>query len=73
MKHKKIFRICAYFIIYSVIGFLIETIYALTVYHVIESRQSFLYGPFCAIYGLGAVMMILTLERYNLEQLQNIQ
>lgn len=65
MDNSKIYRICSHFIIYSVIGFLIETIYALIVYHVIESRQSFLYGPFCAIYGLGAVLMIFTLERYN--------
>ena len=32
---------------------------------VIESRQSFLYGPFCAIYGLGAVVMILSLKYFN--------
>ena len=30
-----------------------------------ESRQSFLYGPFCAIYGLGAVVMILALKYFN--------
>ena len=29
-----------------------------------ESRQSFLYGPFCGIYGLGAVVMILCLHRF---------
>lgn len=65
MENKGIYRLCTYFIIYSVVGFFIETIYALIVYHVIESRQSFLYGPFCAIYGLGAVLMIITLERYS--------
>lgn len=65
MKDNKIYGICAYFIIYSVIGFMIETIYALIVYHVVESRQSFLYGPFCAIYGLGAILMILTLKKYR--------
>src|SRR5699024_8243545 len=28
-------------------------------------RQSFLYGPFCCIYGLGAVIMILALQYFN--------
>lgn len=70
MKENKIYRICAYFIIYSVIGFFIETIYAMIVYHVIESRQSFLYGPFCAIYGLGAVLMIVVLEKYSKNNLK---
>lgn len=32
---------------------------------VIESRKSFLYGPFCGIYGIGAVIMILGLQRFN--------
>ena len=50
-----IWRIFAYFIIYSVIGYIIETVFGMVTKGVIESRQSFLYGPFCAIYGLGAV------------------
>lgn len=58
-----LWRILAYFIIYSFIGYLIETIYAFVVYGVIESRQSFLYGPFCSIYGVGAVIMICALQR----------
>jgi len=41
-----IWRIFAYFIIYSVVGFVIETLFALINYKVLESRQSFLYGPF---------------------------
>jgi len=68
MKNIKIFgisiwRILAYFIIYSFIGYLIETTYALVLYGVIESRQSFLYGPFCSIYGVGAVIMICALQK----------
>lgn len=30
-----------------------------------ESRQSFLYGPFSGIYGLGAIVMILFLQYFN--------
>lgn len=46
----------------SFLGFVIETIFALVNYGVFESRQSFLYGPFCSIYGLGAVIIILVLR-----------
>lgn len=42
----------AYFIIYSFLGFVIETLFAFINYGVLESRQGFLYGPFCCIYGV---------------------
>lgn len=73
MKEKKknftllgtsIWRILTYFIIYSFIGFIIETLFALIMYSTFESRQSFLYGPFCGIYGLGAVVMYVILNKY---------
>ena len=59
-----IWRILAYFIIYSVAGYIIETLYGIITKGVWESRQSFLYGPFCGIYGLGAVVMILCLHKF---------
>ena len=59
-----IWRILAYFIIYSVLGYIIETVYGMITKGVWESRQSFLYGPFCGIYGLGAVVMILCLHKF---------
>ena len=65
MKKIEIWKICAYFIIYSVLGFIIETTFAFIAYHVIESRQSFLYGPFCSIYGVGAIIMIVVLRRFE--------
>ena len=58
-------RLLAYFIIYSIVGFVIETIFGLLTKGVIESRKSFLYGPFCGIYGLGAVVMIVGLQKFN--------
>ena len=57
-----IWRIFAYFIIYSIIGLIIETLFRLLTKGVIESRKSFVYGPFCAIYGLGASVMIACLK-----------
>lgn len=56
-------RLCVYFIIYSIIGFILETIFGLLSEGVIESRKSFLYGPFCAIYGLGAIVMLPVLNK----------
>ena len=69
-KHIKIagitlWRIVAYFIIYSVAGFIIETIFGVLTKGVLESSKSFLYGPFCSIYGLGAVLMILPLQKFK--------
>ena len=58
-------KLLAYFIIYSVIGYIIETLFGLLTKGVIESRQSFLYGPFCSIYGVGAVVMIIGLQRFQ--------
>ena len=58
-------RLFAYFIIYSIIGFIVETAFGIIRYGVIESRQSFLYGPFCAIYGVGAVIMIVFLQYFK--------
>lgn len=60
-----VWRIMAYFIIYSVVGYIIETIFGIITKGTWESRQSFLYGPFCAIYGLGAAIMIIFLHKYS--------
>ncbi len=64
-KEFSFWRILAYFIIYSVIGFILETLFGLATTGVIESRKSFLYGPFCGVYGLGAVVMIITLSHFK--------
>ena len=61
----KVWRLMAYFVIYSFLGFILETTYGVLTKGVIESRQSFLYGPFCGIYGLGAVIMIVLLQYFK--------
>lgn len=60
-----IWRMLAYFIIYSVLGFIIETAFGLVTKGVIESRRSSLYTPVCCIYGIGAVIMILGLQGFK--------
>lgn len=62
---RSLWEILAYFIIYSIVGYFIETGFALVRYGVLESRQGFLYGPFCSIYGLGAVVMIIFLQYFK--------
>lgn len=58
-------KLFAFFVIFSVLGFFIETLFALITKGVIESRKSFLYGPFCAIYGMGASVMIVGLQKFK--------
>ena len=58
-------RILAYFVLYSILGYIIETVFGLLTKGVLESRKSFLIGPFCAIYGLGAVAIILPLQYFK--------
>jgi len=60
-----LWKLVTYFIIYSVLGLIMEMIYAAVHSGVIESRQGFLYGPFSAIYGVGAVVMILILRYFG--------
>ncbi len=60
-----IYKILVYFIVYSIAGYIVETLFGIITKGVWESRQSFLYGPFCGIYGLGAVVLILSLQYFN--------
>ena len=65
-KNNLIFNfwnISLFFIIYSFAGYLLETTFGLFTKGVLESRQSFLFGPFCAIYGVGALLMVTFLSR----------
>lgn len=46
-----------YFIIYSFIGWCLESIYKTIIFKK-PTNSGFLYGPFCPMYGIGAVLMI---------------
>lgn len=54
-----------YFIIFSVVGLMIETFFCYATTGVIESRKGLLWGPFCPIYGVGAVVLICLLQKYK--------
>lgn len=65
IKFKKLStkeEIILYFFIYAFLGWCLETIYAFMVYgHFI--KRGFLYGPICPIYGFGAILLIINLEK----------
>lgn len=46
MKKINIWKILTYFILYSFLGYLIETIFGILTTGLWQCRQSFLYGPF---------------------------
>ncbi len=56
-----VFDLAYYFIIYSFLGWVIETLYAGWEEHRFVNR-GFLNGPFCPIYGFGIVALLLTLR-----------
>ena len=52
------------FFIYSVLGWIAETIFVSAKFNQLLNR-GFLIGPYCPIYGVGSVGMILYLEQYK--------
>ena len=61
-KKLNFHQILWYFIIFSIIGLLIETLFCYFTSGVIESRKGLLWGPFCPVYGVGAVILIILLN-----------
>lgn len=45
------------FILYSFIGFILETSYAYFSNHRLEDRKCFLYSPLCPVYGFGGAII----------------
>ena len=54
MQNKIIF----YFIIYSFLGWCLESVYKTIIFKK-PTNSGFLYGPFCPMYGIGAVLMVM--------------
>jgi uncharacterized membrane protein len=49
---KKLHYLLWYFLIFSIIGLIIETMYGYTTTGVIESRKGLFISPVCPIYGV---------------------
>lgn len=60
-----IHQIIWYIIIFSIIGLIIETVFCYVTTGVIESRKGLIWGTFCPVYGVGATILIILLERYK--------
>ena len=63
---KKLFKkIVWYLLIFSVVGLIIETLFCYLTMGFIESRKGLVWGPFCPVYGVGATIIILLLDKYK--------
>jgi len=60
-----IHKIFWYFIIFSIIGLIIETIYCYITVGTIESRKGLIWGPFCPVYGVSAVILFMFLYQHK--------
>lgn len=64
MEIIQILRLLLYFIIYSFFGWIIESVFKSILQKKIVN-SGFLHGPFCPIYGFGAIIMLLFLEPFK--------
>ena len=64
MDIQAIIYLIAFFFIYSFLGWVLESV-TKTISQKKLVNSGFLYGPFCPIYGLGAVWMILILKSFE--------
>lgn len=54
-----------YFVFFSILGLIIETVYCYATMGILESRKGLVWGPFCPIYGVGASILIIVLSKYK--------
>lgn len=54
-----------YFLIFSILGLIIETVYCFLTSGVLESRKGFIWGPFCPVYGFCGAILIFALDKMN--------
>lgn len=54
-----------YFVIFSIAGLIIETMYCYLTTGVLESRKGLIFGPFCPVYGVGATLLIVLLSEFK--------
>ena len=59
-----IFYILTYFVIYSFLGWVLESVVR-TICEKKIINTGFLIGPFCPIYGFGAIIMVLFLDKFK--------
>lgn len=66
MKEKiNIHQLFWYFILFSMVGLIIETLYGYFTMGIWESRKGLIWGPFCPVYGVGAIFLIFFLNHVD--------
>ncbi|MEN8907141.1 MAG: putative ABC transporter permease [Clostridiales bacterium] len=61
--YKKFKEYYLYFMMYAVIGWLYEVLLEVVIYRWEFTNRGFLFGPYCPIYGFGAITFILCFNR----------
>lgn len=64
-----ILTLFAYFITYSIIGYIAEITFCTIYTNKLVYNRGFLMGPYIPIYGVGAIILTLTLQRYQSDTL----
>lgn len=67
----KIQNLLIYYFICSILGWIMEVLYAYSVFGTFVDR-GFLYGPMCPIYGWGAVAMVLVTEKIRKKKVNTL-
>lgn len=67
----KIQNLLIYYFICSILGWIMEVLYAYSVFGTFVDR-GFLYGPMCPIYGWGAVTMVLITEKIRKKKVNTL-
>lgn len=62
---RKVQEYFFYFMIYSIIGWIYEVFLEVVVYRWGFSNRGVLFGPYCIIYGFGALILIFSLRRFQ--------
>ena len=68
----KIQNLLIYYFICSILGWIMEVLYAYTVFGTFVDR-GFLYGPMCPIYGWGEVAMVLVTEKIRKKKVNTLE
>ena len=56
-----------YFLIFSILGLIIETAYCFWGTGVLESRKGFIWGPFCPVYGVCGATLVFALDKMKIK------
>ncbi len=68
-KFKKLQEYFLYFMLYSIIGWIYEVFLEVVVYRWGFSNRGVLFGPYCVVYGFGAVILIFSLYRLKTKKI----